>query len=177
MFLYKDERIHKFEISGRWVDGVKYLFDKWGSEKNNLSVFLKLSINTWYTLTLDGPELFLTGDEREMLCQILCECFYYFKSFFEEDNTCQWMFGYMMEVRADLFLGLGYEYENIEKTGRSLIKKSCRNDSVIAKILEGTYRGSSKNTKENLKNYITEFFDDLWEVEKYFIELLTMNII
>lgn len=178
MILYKDKQIKEFEDAGEWIHGIKYLSDKWNSEKDNVSLFLKLSTNIWYTLTLDGPELSLTEEERSALTQILCQCFRYFVSTFSQDDTCQWIFGYMMEVRSDLFLKSGMDYNNIEKTGKCLIHNSCENGNIIAKLLDETDSGdTAKHARyEDINVSLNKYFDSLWEVDRYFIEILTMKI-
>lgn len=60
MILYSDNRIQNFESKNEWIQNITYLKTKWAYNKNNLSLFLKLSVTVWYTLTLDGPELSLT---------------------------------------------------------------------------------------------------------------------
>lgn len=179
MILYKDKQIKKIEDAGKWFHSIKYLSDKWNSEKDNVSLFLKLSTNTWYTLTLDGPELSLTETERSVLAETLCQCFLYFDSTFSQDDTCQWIFGYMMEVRPDLFLKSGVDYDNIEKTGKCLIHSSCESGNIIAKLLDEAESGvTEKNPRyyEDINISLNEYFDSSWEVDRYFIEILTMKV-
>ena len=57
MILYSDEYTRKLELEGKWIDCVRYLHEKLTADRKNVSLFLKLSVNTWYTLTLDGPVL------------------------------------------------------------------------------------------------------------------------
>ena len=117
MILYSDEYTRKFEFEGKWIHCVQYLHEKWTAERKNISLFLKLSVDAWYTLTLDGPELSLKKGEYDTLTDMLCNCFEYFNATFSTNENCQWLFGYMMEVRTDLFLNSGLEYNTIEQMG------------------------------------------------------------
>ena len=92
----------------------------------------------------------------------------------------QWIFGYMMEVRPDLFLNCGLEYSDIEKTGKSVIHSSRNKGNILAKLLDDNEYQSLNIVAQysnNIKTYLTECFDDLWEVDRYFIEILKMNIV
>ena len=53
MILYSDEYTRKLELEGKWIDCVRYSHEKLTADRKNVSLFLKLSVNTWYTLTLD----------------------------------------------------------------------------------------------------------------------------
>ena len=139
---------------------------------------MKLSVNTWYTLTLDGPVLSLKKGEYDTLTDMLCHCFKYFNSAFSANENCQWLFGYMMEVRPDLFLNSGVEYTAIEQQGEALIEKAHRNGNMFAQLLYAMENYSNKNIKkcrEKVKEHISDYFDESQEADKYFIEILTTD--
>lgn len=126
MILYSDEYTRKLELEGKWIDCVRYSHEKLTADRKNVSLFLKLSVNTWYTLTLDGPVLSLKKSVYDTLTDMLCHCFKYFNSAFSANENCQWLFGYMMEVRPDLFLNSGVEYTAIEQQGKIQIEKQAK---------------------------------------------------
>ena len=157
MILYSDEYTRKLELEGKWIDCVRYSHEKLTADRKNVSLFLKLSVNTWYTLTLDGPVLSLKKGEYDTLTDMLCHCFKYFNSAFSANENCQWLFGYMMEVRPDLFLNSGVEYTAIEQQGKIQIDKEI------------------ERKRKRVSEHISEYFDESQEVDKYFIEILTTN--
>lgn len=175
MILYRDECITEYEQSGQWTNNIKYLTDCFKAQPKNEAVFLKLSVTIWYCLTLDGVELSLFASERESLGQKLRECFDFFVTEFFENDTCQWMFGYMMEVRPDLFFSLDMEYNEIEEQGKNFIKKSALQGNELAKILGGkkTNRNLTSKYKKFLKEKIAESFDESAVVDSYFFEILS----
>lgn len=164
---------------GEWIQNITYLKNKWSFDKNNPSLFLKLSTTAWYVLTLDGPELSLTQKEYDELTEILCQCYHDFISLFEKDNTCQWVFGYMMTVSPLFFLKSKFSYSTIEETGKKLIKQASDNGNIIAKLLNTIDKISSKEIYRYrifIKEHMNEYFDDSQEIDRYFIEILTMAI-
>lgn len=176
MIWYSDEKIQKFEINGDWIDCVKYIHGKWKARKDDVAILLKLTVTAWYALTLDGPELSLSASEYEFLCKILCETYHYFLNELGQKENCQWIFGYMMEVRADLFHFIGLEYDAIEQKGRQLIAKSSENGNEIANLLSASdnrMKKAVRNAQKQIKEHILECFDEANEVDKYFIEMLT----
>lgn len=179
MILYRDKQIMEYEYSGRWVEDVKYLFKLWEANRKNEALFLKLSTTCWYSLTLDGVEISLIDFEREEIGETLRSCFEFFQLIFSENNTCQWMFGYMMETRPDLFFVCGLDYKNAEEMGRLFIKKSTLQGNVLAKLLGGKKHLTNifPKQKASLKKYISECFDGVTEVDKYFVEILTTSIV
>lgn len=179
MILYSDKCINKLECEGKWINSIQYLHEKWTVEKKNISLFLKFSVNIWYTLTLDGPELSLKDKEYNVLSQMLCNCLRYFNTFFFNCENCQWIFGYMMEVRTDLFLNLGLEYNTIEKIGRALIEKASNTENMFAQLLFARDNCSKKDIeriRKKVEEHIAEYFDDSQKVDQYFIEIFTMTI-
>lgn len=179
MILYRDKQIIEYEYSGRWVENVKYLLELWEANRKNEALFLKLSTTCWYSLTLDGVEVSLIDFERKEIGEALRSCFEFFQLTFSENDTCQWIFGYMMETRPDLFFVCGLDYKNVEEMGRLLIKKSTLQGNVLAKLLDGKKRLTNifPKQKASLKKYISECFDEVTEVDKYFVEILTMSIV
>lgn len=103
MILYSDVQIRQLESVGKWTQSISYIENKLNTDKSNVPLFLRYVVTAWYVLTLDGPELFLSSDEYARLCEILRNGYVVFESMFAQNCVCQWMFGYMMEVRADLF--------------------------------------------------------------------------
>ena len=179
IILYSDEYTRKFELEGKWVDCVKYLHKKWTAERKNVPLFLKLSVNVWYTLTLDGPELSLAKCEYDTLTDMLCNCFEYFNATFYANENCQWLFGYMMEVRTDLFLNLGLEYDTIEQRGKALIEKASNKENLFAQLLFALDNFSDnviESRRKKVREHILEYFDDSQEIDRYFIEILTAAI-
>lgn len=175
MILYSDEYNRKLEVEGKWLNSIQYLYEKWTVERENISLFLKLSVNLWYTLTLDGPELSLKKREHDVLTQMLCKCLEYFKFSFSNCENCQWMFGYMMEVRTDLFLNSNLEYTVIEKMGKVLIEKASDKGNIFAQLLFAQDNCSKKDIerkRKKVKEYIAEYFDSSQKVDQYFIEML-----
>lgn len=179
MILYSDECTRKFEFEGKWINSIQYLYEKWTADRENVSLFLKLSVNIWYTLTLDGPELSLKKGEYDELIQMLCNCFERFKVSFFDNENCQWLFGYMMEVRTDLFLNSGLEYNTIEQTGKTLIEKAKNSENMFAQLLFVQDNCSPKKIKSRrgkVKEHISEYFDASQEVDRYFTEILTVVV-
>lgn len=179
MILYSDEYTRKFELKGKWFNCIQYLHEKWTTERKNTSLFLKLSVNVWYTLTLDGLELSLEKSEYDTLTNMLYNCFEYFNTSFSNNENCQWLFGYMMEVRTDLFLNMGLEYNTIEQMGKSLIEKASNNKNMFAQLLFALDNCSKKEIerrRKKVREHILEYFDDSHEVDKYFIEILTVVV-
>ena len=175
MILYSDEYTRKLELEGKWIDCVRYSHEKLTADRKNVSLFLKLSVNTWYTLTLDGPVLSLKKGEYDTLTDMLCHCF---NSAFSANENCQWLFGYMMEVRPDLFLNSGVEYTAIEQQGKIQIEKASENGNMFAQLLFALDNRSDKEIERKRKRvseHISEYFDESQEVDKYFIEILTTN--
>lgn len=176
MIWYSDEITQSLEIRGDWIDCVKYIHGKWQTRKDDISIFLKLAVTAWYTLTLDGPELSLTKNEYEFLEKSLCETYHYFLEKLGQEENCQWLFGYMMEVRADLFLLTGLEYDAIEQKGKQLIAKSSESGNIVANLLfasDNQMKKAVRKTQKKIKEQISEYFDEANEVDKYFIEMLT----
>ena len=104
MILYSNAYIRMLESNGQWFTCIEYLHNRWKMNKEDISLFLKIAVNTWYTLTLDGPELSLKKEESDALNQMLQKSYSFFRASFSNDENCQWLFGYMMTVRTDLFL-------------------------------------------------------------------------
>lgn len=179
MILYRDKQIIEYESSGYWAENIKYLLKLWKVNQQNVALFLKLSTTCWYSLTIDGVEVSLSDFERKEIGESLHDCFEFFQFTFSENDTCQWMFGYMMEVRPDLFSISGLDYKKVEEMGRLLIKKSTLQGNVLAKLLDGKKHLSNilPKQKASVKKYISECFDDVTEIDKYFVEILTMTIV
>lgn len=178
MILYSDAYTKMFESNGQWITCIKYLYDKWKVNKENISLFLKLAVNTWYTLTLDGPELSLNKDESDALNQGLNESYRFFRISFPNDENCQWLFGYMMTVRTDLFLDSGLEYTAIEQQGETLIEKASKNGNMFAQLLYAVDNCSKKEIEKyrgKVREHISKYFDEGQEADKYFIEILTTD--
>ena len=179
MILYSDKYTQKFQLEGKWINCVRYLHEKWATERKNISLFLKLSIDAWYTLTLDGPQLSLKKSEYDTLTDVLCNCFEYFNTTLSTNENCQWLFGYMMEVRTDLFLNTGLEYNQIEQRGKSLIEKASNNKNLFAQLLFALDNCSDKEIKsrrKKVREHILEYFDSSQEIDRYFIEILTVAV-
>ena len=178
MILYSDAHTEMLESNGQWIICIEYLHGKWKGNKENISLFLKFVINTWYTLTLDGPELSLKKEEFITLSQMLNKSYSFFRTSFSHDKNCQWLFGYMMTVRTDLFLNSGLEYTEIEQQGEALIEKASKNGNMFAQLLYAVEKCSKKEIKkcrEKVKEHISEYFDESQEADKYFIEMLTTD--
>ena len=176
MIWYSDERTQSLEASGDWVACVKYIHGEWQTHKDDISIFLKLAVTAWYALTLDGPELSLTEGECKFLEKSLSEAYHYFSDILEQNENSQWLFGYMMTVRTDLFLNSGLEYDVIAKKGELLIEKASGNGNLLAQQLYAMENSSKKNIKKcknKIKEHILEYFDKTQEVDKYFIEMFT----
>lgn len=179
MILYSDEYTRKFELEGKWINSIRYLLEKSTAERENVSLFLKFSVNVWYILTLDGPELSLKKEEYDTLIQMLCNCLENFKTSFPDNDNCQWLFGYMMEVRTDLFLKSGLEYSIIEQKGKFLIEKASKNGNMFAQLLFALDNCSGKEIerrRKKVREHISEYFDASQEVDQYFIEILTISV-
>ena len=58
-------------------------------------------------------------------------------------------------------------------------KKSTLQGNVLAKLLDGKKHLTNifPKQKASVKKYISECFDDVTEVDKYFVEILTMSIV
>lgn len=178
MILYSDAHTKMLESAGQWIACVEYLYGKWELNKEGISLFLKFVIDTWYTLTLDGPELSLNKEESDVLNQMLYKSYSFFRTSFSHDENCQWLFGYMMTVRTDLFLDSGLEYTEIEQQGKALIKKASKNGNMFAQLLYAVENCSKKEIekyREKVREHISEYFDESQEVDKYFIEMLTTD--
>lgn len=178
MILYCDNITQNLERNGNWVACVKYLLEKWQINKDNKPLMLKLSVNSWYTLTLDGPELSLTKSETDFLSQTLFEVYRYFSDCLEADETCQWLFGYMMIVRTDLFLNLGLGYFEIEQKGNSLIEKASKSGNMFAQLIYATDHSAGKEIarcKSKVTEHLSEYFDEREAVDSYFIEIFTTD--
>lgn len=163
MILYSDEYTRKLELEGKWIDCVRYSHEKLTADRKNVSLFLKLSVNTWYTLTLDGPVLSLKKGEYDTLTDMLCHCFKYFNSAFSANENCQWLFGYMMEVRPDLFLNSGVEYTAIEQQGKIQIEKAsemvtCLHNYYLrwTTVLIKKLKGNGKESVNIYQNILTK---------------------
>lgn len=179
MILYSDAYTNNLESAGQWIACVEYLYCMWKTNQKSVPLFLKLSVDTWYTLTLDGPELALRKTEFDMLEQILIEAYRYFIASFSTEADCQWLFGYMMTVRTDLFLASGLEYSAIEQQGKALIDKARSNGSVFAQLLyalEKCSNRSIKRSREAVKEHLEEYFDVAQVVDKYFVEMLMTDV-
>lgn len=179
MILYSNAYTQKLESTGQWIACIEYLHDVWNAKKENIPLFLKLAVNTWYALTLDGPELSLKKDESDALIRVLNETYIFFKASFSHDESCQWLFGYMMAVRTDLFLNSGLDYIAIEQQGTSLIEKASKSGNMFAQLLYATENYSKKDIKkcrEKVKEHISEYFDESQEVDSYFIEILMTEV-
>lgn len=179
MLLFNDESTRNLETNGNWVDCVEYLYCKWKNTKNNVPLLLKLSTTAWFTLTLDGTELSLTKIEYQHLCEVLFETYSFFVAYIKQDENCQWLFGYMMIVRPDLFLKFGLDYIAIEQQGITLIETSGRNGNMFAQLLYAEEKYSKKDIKkcrQKIKEHISEYFDKSQETDNYFIEVLTKEV-
>lgn len=177
MILYSDEHTKKSEDEGKWIDSVQYLQRQRNTNQENISLFLKLSVNTWYTLTLDGPVLALKKEEYSVLVQMLRDLFSLFKASFSNCENCQWLFGYMMEVRPDLFLHSGLDYNTIEQTGKDLIVKANSKGNIFAQLLFAMENCSNEEItkcREKVRAVIFNCFDNSQAVDRYFIEVLTI---
>jgi hypothetical protein len=175
MILYNDDNTRYLEKSGNWVDCVQYLIEKWQVNKENVPIMLKLSVNAWYTLTIDGSEISLNRKERDFLSQTLLEVYRYFIACFEYNVTCQWIFGYLMIVRTDLFLSLDLDYLVIEHQGESLIEKASKSGDLFAQLLYArNYMTKKEFSRINskIKENLQEYFDKNEVVDSYFIEVL-----
>lgn len=174
--MYSDKKTFDSELNGNWLGSAEYCFDKWKSQTENISVFLKTAVTAWYALTLDGVDLSLTESDRERLCLILCDTYSHFTANLTNDVNCQWLFGYMMTVRPDLFLDSGKKYSHLECEGERLIEQASESGNVFARLLSAVNHGRKKEIKqcrESVRAYIFDFFDPTQEVDSYFIEVLT----
>lgn len=145
MLLYCDNNTKEYEKNGQWMKCIEYLYDKWQINNYDRSLFLKLSINTWYALIMDGCLFNLTNEEKERLNEKLLNLFGFFEISFRDDSNCQWMFGYMIEIGTHLFLS--YNNENIEEEGKKLIIESAKSGNLIAEYL-------LKNEKCNKREFL-----------------------
>lgn len=170
MILYSDENTHKLESANKWIESVNYLKTKWETDKKNIPLFLKLAVTAWYILTLDGPELSLKRDENDRIIRSLTETFNLFKDAFSYDENCQWIFGYLMEVRADLFLKTGLDFSEIEEVGKTLIAQAGEKGNIFARV----FQGLSVSAQE-VQRCVNVSFDPKQEVDRYFIEMLLAN--
>lgn len=170
MILYSDENTYKLESANEWIESVNYLQTKWETDKKNIPLFLKLIVTAWYSLTLDGSELSLKRDENDHIIQTLTETFSLFRNEFSYDENCQWIFGYLMEVRADLFLKTGLGFFEIEEVGKTLIEQAGQKGNIFAQV----FQGSSVSAQE-VQRCIKVSFDPKQEVDRYFIEMILAN--
>lgn len=173
---YSDKKTLDSESNEDWLGSAEYCFDKWKSQTENISVFLKTAVTAWYALTLDGVDLSLTKSECERLGLILCDTYSYFTANLTNDVNCQWLFGYMMTVRPDLFLDSGEKYSRLECEGERLIEQASESGNVFARLLSAVNHGRKKEIKqcrEAVRACIFDFFDPTREVDSYFIEVLT----
>ena len=178
MILYSDVHTKMLESNGQWFTCIEYLHDQWKMNKEDISLFLKIAVNTWYTLTLDGPELSLKKEEFDALNQMLNQSYSFFRTSFSHDENCQWLFGYMITVRTDLFLNSGLEYTAIEQQGEALIEKASKNGNMFAQLLYAVENCSKKEIekyREKVREHISECFDESQEADRYFIEVLTTD--
>lgn len=176
MILYSDEKTRNLEADGNWIDCIQYLLDKWRVNKDNIQLFLKLVVNSWYVLTLDGLELSLSNEEYDSLSRVLLDTYKHFSNSLANNDNCQWIFGYIMEIRADLFLNSGFEYDAIVQEGKLLIERASSRGNLIAQLLFSVDHHSKKIIsayREKVKMQISGFFDNSQEVDRYFIEILT----
>lgn len=175
MIFYFDEEIQQLEIKEKWIESVRYLHRLWIKNKDDVRLFRKLSINIWYTLTLDGFQISLSKDEFDTLLKMLSNSLEYFQTVFLDDDVCQWLFGYMIEVGI-LFIGmLGFNWDEIEKIGKDLIKKSARSGNIIGNILNARNNGTQEDVikyREKLQKQLKDYFNEESEVDRYFIEIL-----
>lgn len=179
MILYSDEYTRKFEFEGKRINCIRYLYKKRTAERRNISLFLKLSVSAWYALTLDGPELSLKKGEYDTLTEMLCNCFEYFDAAFSDNENCRWLFGYMTEVRTDLFLDLELDYSTIEQRGKSLIEKASSNENLSAQLLFALDNCSEKEIergRKKVREHIFECFDGSQKVNRYFIGFLAVTV-
>ena len=178
MILYSDAHTKMLESNEQWLTCIEYLYGKWKANKEDVPLFLNFVINTWYTLTLDGPELSLKKEEFNTLNQMLNKSYSFFRTSFSHDENCQWLFGYMMTVRTDLFLNSGLEYTEIEQQGKTLIEKASKNGNMFAQLLYAVENCSKKEVEQyrkKVREHISEYFDESQEADKYFIEMLTTD--
>jgi hypothetical protein len=173
VILYNDETTFKHESEEKYVECIDYLYEKWKANKENVSIFIRLSVSTWYVLTLDGPILTLDKIMYSKLTHILAEVYHFFHSYYANCENCQLLFGYMMEVRTDLFLSTELEYNEIEQVGINLIEQASKNGNVFAKVLS---RSSYNLTKEQIEEYVRDSFDSTYEIDRCFIEILSSHL-
>jgi hypothetical protein len=173
VILYNDETTFKHESEEKYVECIDYLYEKWKANKENVTIFIRLSVSTWYALALDGPILTLDKIMYSKLTHILAEVYHFFHSHYANCENCQWLFGYMMEVRTDLFLSTELEYNEIEQVGINLIEQASKNGNVFAKVLS---RSSNVLTKEQIEEYVRDSFDSTYEIDRYFIEILSSHL-
>lgn len=180
MLFYNDIYTIENEKTKHWFDNVEYLLKKHEITKESEPIFLKLSTTIWYCLTLEGIDLFFEVKDRNWLMKLLCNCFEFFEAKFIKSDTCQWVFGYMMEVRPDLFLSTNFDYNFIEQKGQQLIKLSANSGNIFAKVFNNTAVSKKsmlfKNKKE-IEHRITECFDKSSIVDNYFVEMISMNFV
>lgn len=172
MIFYSDEHINYLEKNNKWIESIDYLYQKWLKEKNDILLFRKTAINMWYTLTLDNIDINLDNNQKNNISKKLCEFYTIYQNNFTNDNTCEWLFGYMMEVQPILFLNFSFNIEKIENIGKNLIKSSSDKGNLIARILHSDKKLKKELKYNDLEKIIKEDFDSNNEIDKYFIEIL-----
>lgn len=176
MLLYNDEYTRNFEKTGNWINCIKYLFDRWSNDKDNVSLLLKLATTSWYTLSLDGLELSIPKDDSQFLGEVLCDTYHYFDNTQKQNETCEWIFAYMMEVRTDIFLVCTSNYNQIEQAGKALMEKAADSGNVYACLLKAIDDGNKiqiAKLRKKVNATLSDDFDVSQEVDRYFFEMLT----
>ena len=184
MLFYNDECTRNYEENGNWINCVRYLFGRWSNDKDNIPLFLKLATTTWYTLTLDGFELTIANDDSQFLDEVLCNVYNYFDNYQKQNETCEWIFGYMMDVRTDLFLVCISvvcisDYDQIKQKGNALIEKAADSGNVYARLLNALEDGNKKEIvklRKQVDATLSDDFDVSQEVDSYFVEILTSSV-
>lgn len=175
MVFYSDKKVEEYESQEKWIESVGYLHRLWINNQNNLLLFRKLAINVWYTLTLDHCSISLENEERDELLNLFLECFQYFYTNHFNDSNCQWLFGYMLEVRTDLIYMLGFKWDDMVSKGKDLIKVSAESGNVIANILHARnleLKEEIKKYREKLKSKLSDYLNEKLEVDNYFVWIL-----
>lgn len=129
-------------------------------------------------LDIGWPRTVIEKEEFDALNQMLNQSYSFFRTSFSHDENCQWLFGYMMTVRTDLFLNSGLEYTAIEQQGEALIEKASKNGNMFAQLLYAVENCSKKEIekyREKVREHISEYFDESQEADRYFIEVLTTD--
>lgn len=175
MVFYFDKMLEEYESQEKWIESVRYLNRLWINNQNDLLLFRKLAINAWYTLTLDHCSIFLTNEETDELLNLLLECFQYFYTNYFNDSNCQWLFGYMLEVRTDFICMLGFNWDAMVSKGNELIKDSAKSGNIIANILYARnleLKEEMKKYQEKLKSKLSDYLNEKREVDNYFVGIL-----